>query len=306
VNNSRAKKDMRNKSRLSRSDFYELVDNPREGKFSKWSMGLLVFLVAAVFVVMIASPFIIFAFTRTETNSEQGSNQASNNGGTNGDSQQTRSNSITFNDCDNKSVGEECKICPPSTENSCLETLETKYCEKRKDKLVCVWDEDGNRCSGKPEGFPCTTCPTGDTECLETQVVKTCQNGKCKVALIHTKVADSLLQGENICISLQLQMDDIVGSLNTLNMVPTNTKEWEFRTSGVAVYRLTQSTIANKGGLYWVIQGGLNMDNFYYKPTTVQNGAMFPPDGPWTEIRPITIGASVVTSVNTQQMKCTI
>jgi len=101
-------------------------------------------------------------------------------------------------------------------------------------------------------------------------------------------------------------MDDIVGSLNTLNMVPTNTKEWEFRTSGVAVYRLTQSTIANKGGLYWVIQGGLNMDNFYYKPTTVQNGAMFPPDGPWTEIRPITIGASVVTSVNTQQMKCTI
>jgi hypothetical protein len=41
-------------------------------------------------------------------------------------------------------------------------------------------------CAGKPCGEPCTLCPTGDSMCMETAIVKACDGtGRCRPAPVN-------------------------------------------------------------------------------------------------------------------------
>jgi hypothetical protein len=94
--------------------------------------------------------------------------------------------------CDGKSCGEPCSLCPPG-EADCREAVGSKACDPtgqcRMLPFACEppsaapaqdSPEAYVACSGKRCGEPCSICPPGAPDCVETAEPKVCnQDGRC-------------------------------------------------------------------------------------------------------------------------------
>ena len=89
-----------------------------------------------------------------------------------------------YDPCADKTCGAECTVCPPG-DSDCVESAEIKYCQP---DGSCSGGEptcDGGSgeydpCADKACGERCQVCAPGDSDCVESAVLKYCQpDGSC-------------------------------------------------------------------------------------------------------------------------------
>jgi hypothetical protein len=97
-----------------------------------------------------------------------------------------------YDPCAGRECGEPCSLCPPGHAD-CVEPTGLKACDAFGECRMTPVDCGGKGterahsteayapCAGKECGDPCTLCPPGDRNCVETNIEKRCdENGDCR------------------------------------------------------------------------------------------------------------------------------
>ena len=111
--------------------------------------------------------------------------------------------SAAVDPCLGMACGSECNSCPPGA--ACL--VGPGFCQPSGSCAPVEPDcspVSYEPCAGKAEGDACTLCAPDDADCVETAVVKECQQGQCQAAMggVCSAQGESCAAGEACCSGL--------------------------------------------------------------------------------------------------------